>query len=245
MIGFLQLTWIEMKLFIREWQAVFFTFIFLPSLMLLFGLIAPRGELDIGGFGNLDLMIPKFIAIGIAANGFFTIGGVVTSYREKGILRRFQVTPLSPVGVLAAQILVAYIMSLFSALLLIAIGLIAFNLKLTQDLPSLIAAFTIGSISFFSFGFLLGGLFKTTRISYSVNTTLFFPMIFLSGAALPVALPDMLRTVSSIIPLTYIVDLMQDAWIGIGIFTNWLNIVVLGVFFVVCVILSFLTFRWD
>ncbi|MBI1729502.1 ABC transporter permease [Candidatus Acetothermia bacterium] len=246
MKGFLQLTWMEVKLFIREWQAVFFTFIFLPMLLFLFGLVSKNDpSMDLKGFGSVDIMLPGFIAIGIAANAFFTIGGVLASYRERGILRRFQVTPLRPLGVLAAQVLVAYAMTLLSGIILMLLGKVSFGLRIAGDPLTMLVAFTIGSLSFFSFGFLLGGLFKTARVSYSVNTTIFFPMIFLSGAALPVAMPSFMEGASKFIPLTYVVNLLKDAWLGRGLEVSWPNILFLVIFCGICVVLSAKAFRWD
>jgi ABC-2 type transport system permease protein len=244
MTGFLELTWMETKLFIREWQAVFFTFIFLPMLMFLFGLIYNNEPDAITGFGSVDVMLPGYVSIGIAANALFTIGGVLAAYREKGILRRFRVTPLSPVGVLAAQVIVAYVMALFSAIVMMTLAKFAFGLRVEGDLLVMLMAFTIGAVCFFSFGFLLAGLFRTARVSYSIMTSIFFPLIFLSGAAIPMELmPPVMHTISKFIPLTYVVDLMKDAWLGRTI--DLLNIVVLLVILAVCATLSMRTFKWD
>lgn len=244
MNGFLQLTWMETKLFIREWQAVFFTFIFLPMLMFLFGMIY-RNEPDVlTGLGSVDLMLPGYVAIGIAANAFFTIGGVLTAYREKGILRRFRVTPLSPIGVLAAQVMVAFVMSLFSAIVMMTLARFTFGLRVAGDPLLMLLAFTIGAVCFFSFGFLLAGLFRTARLSYSVNTTIFFPMIFLSGAAIPMeVMPPFMGTVSKFIPLTYVVNLMKGAWLDRPI--DLINIIVLLALLTICIVLSMRYFKWD
>jgi len=253
MRGLLELTWMEFKLFIREWQAVFFTFIFLPMLLILFGSIYRNDPSAMfGGAGSVDVMTPGYIAMGIAANAFFTIGGVLTSYRERGILRRFKTTPLSPIAVLGAQIIVAYVMTMLSALLLISLAALFFGIRIPGNPLEIFVAFTIGAISFFSIGFVLGGIFKTARVSYSAGTTLYFPMIFASGAAIPIQImPDFIKAISHFIPLTYVVNLIKDAWLGTefeaggGLAASGVNIAVLAGIFVVCSLLSARIFRWD
>ncbi len=247
MRGFLNLTWIEVKLFLREWQAVFFTFIFLPMLLFFFGSIYRVSPEEMaGGFGPVDYMVPAFVAIGIASNAFFSIGGVLTSYRERGIFRRFRVTPLRPSGILGAQVLVAYLMTLLSALLLMILARLFFGLKTSGDYLSMWAAFTLGSLSIFSLGFLIGSLCKTARISYAVNTTLFFPMIFLSGATFPLEImPESMRRLAQLIPLHHVVALLQNAWLGRGLAASRLNIAVLGGLFVLCAALSARAFKWE
>ncbi|OGF57026.1 MAG: hypothetical protein A2Z21_09790 [Candidatus Fraserbacteria bacterium RBG_16_55_9] len=246
MRGFLQLTWAETKLFIREWQAVFFTFIFLPMLLILFQAIFRNDpSVVFGNVATVDEMVPGFIAIGIASNAIYIIGGVLSSYRERGILRRFRVTPLRPGAVLASQVLVVYAMTMISALLLMLIAR-PFGLKIAGDPYSMVGAFTLGALSFFSFGFLIGSLFKTARITYSVNTTVFFSMIFLSGAAIPLdLLTPFMRHIAQFIPLTYVVNLLRDAWLGRGLGASWPNILVLTVFFAICAFVSSKAFRWE
>jgi ABC-2 type transport system permease protein len=246
MRGFLQLTWVEAKLFVREWQAVFLTFVFLPLLLLLFKAIFRHDpSIAFGNVATVEQLVPGFIAIGIASNAIYIMGGVLASYRERGILRRFRVTPLRPGAVLASQVLVIYAMTLLSALLLMAIAR-PFGLRLLGDPLSMLAAFTIGALSFFSFGFLIGSLFKTARMTYAVNSTVFFSMIFLSGAAIPLELlTPLMQHIAQLVPLTYVVNLLRDAWLGRGLAASWANIAVLGTFFVVCAFISSRTFRWE
>lgn len=246
MRGFLHLTWVETKLFLREWQAVFLSFVFLPMLLLLFKTIFRNDpSIVFGNVATVEQMVPGFIAIGIASNAIYIIGGVLASYRERGILRRFRVTPLRPGAVLASQLVVVYGMTMLSALILMGIAR-PFGLKLMGDPLSMLVAFTLGALSFFSFGFLIGSLFRTARITYSVNTTLFFSMIFLSGAALPLELlTPFMQNIARLIPLTYVVNLLRDAWLGRGLAASWPNIAVLGTFFVVCAFVSSRTFRWE
>jgi ABC-2 type transport system permease protein len=247
MRGFMQLTWVETKLFLREWQAVFFTFLFLPMLLFLFGAIYSNDPVAMfGGFGSVDYFVPGYIAIGIASNAFFTIGGVLAAYRERGILRRFRVTPMRPVVVLLAQVLVAYLMTILSALLLMGLARVSFGLRVIGDPISMWFALTLGAISFFSFGFLVGCLPKTARASYAVNTTVFFPMIFLSGAVIPLEImPTFMQNIAKFIPLTYVVDLLRDAWLGRGLGASWPNIAFLAALFAICTLLSAKSFRWE
>lgn len=245
--GFLNLTWIETKLYLREWQAVFFTFVFLPMLLFIFGAIFRNDpEAVFEGFGSVDLLVPGFIAIGIASNAIYTIGGVLASYRERGILRRLRATPLRPAIILVSQVLVAYTMTLLSGLILMVLARLFFGLRVTGNPGYMLGAFTLGSISFFSFGFFLGGLFQTARATYAVNSTVFFSMIFLSGAAIPLELlTPFMQHIARFIPLTYVVELLRDAWLGKSVRESATAIGVLVGLFVACTLLSAKAFRWE
>ena len=250
--GFCYLTWIETKLFAREWMAIFFTFVFWPMMLLMIGAIAQNDpSLVEGRFGLIDLLVPAFIGIGIMNNGLFTIGGLLASYRERGILRRFEATPLRPAIVLAALVLVAYAMTLVSTALIIGISKLFFNLRLSGQLTELWLAFTLGALALFSLGFLVGSLFQTSRVTYAVSSTLFFSMIPFAiiplGGTLfdPDLVPPVMQAIAHVVPLSYVVELIHDVWVGQQLTANWLSAGILIGMFGVFTALSARMFRWE
>jgi ABC-2 type transport system permease protein len=106
-------------------------------------------------------------------------------------------------------------------------------------------AFVLASLSFFAVGFVLAGLVSSARTATVVGQVIFFPMFFLSGAAgIPrEMLPDTLRRASDFLPLTYVVELVQDLWIE-GTWNMTAVLVLVGVL-AGAVILSARTFRWE
>ena len=245
--GFLRLTWVEMLLFLREWQAVFFSFVFLPMLLFLFGAIfRTHPGVELGGFAQGDLLLPIPMAIGIASNAIYTVSGPLAVYRERGILKRFWATPLRPYAVLLAQGAVVYAMTMLAALLLIGIAKFSFGLSAAVNPWAMWGAFTLGSAALISLGFLLGSLFPTARSTYAINSTIFFGMIFLSGTAIPLELlPPAVKGVAQFIPLTYVLDLLKHAWLGQGSWPLSQDLAVLGGLAVGATALAAALFRWD
>ncbi len=247
MRGFSQLVWIEALLFLREWQAVFLTFVFLPMLLFIFGAIF-RSEpgVTLGGFAPGDLLVPIPIAIGIASNAIYTLSGPLAVYRERGILRRFRVTPLRSWAVLVAQALVVYAMTLLAALLLIALAKVFFGLRAFANPFSLWGAFTLGTLSLFSLGFLLGSAFPTARSTYAVSTSVFFTMLLFGGTLVPLdVMPPFMRHVAQLIPLSYVLDLLKHAWLGQGHWPWTYDVGVLLALAAVFTLLAARMFRWE
>jgi len=109
--------------------------------------------------------------------------------------------------------------------LVIGAGYALFDLRLPAAPVGVLGATVLGSLSFLAVGFLLGGTLPTARTAQAVGMALFFPMLFLSGAALPRLLfPDLLKKISLFFPLTHVVTLIQNVWMGDG----W-NMMALGV----------------
>ena len=238
------MTWTEAKLFMREPAAVFFTLAFPLLLLLVFGAIFGNAPIGDTGFGNVDRSVPGYIAIMIGALSLIGVPITLATYREKGVLRRFRVTPMPTWLVLAAHGLVALVMVLIGTGLVIGAAVALFDLRLPAAPIGVLAATVLGSVSFLAVGFLLGGTLPTARTAQAVGMALFFPMLFLSGAALPRLLfPDLLRQISLFFPLTHVVTLIQNVWMGAG--WNTVSLAVLTGLLVTSTAGAIALFRWT
>lgn len=78
-------------------------------------------------------------------------------------------------------------------------------------------AFAVSTLSFLGVGFLLGTLLANARAAQAAGLLIFFPMWLLSGAGPPrEVMGDGMRQISDLLPLTYVVTALQDAWLGLG-----------------------------
>jgi len=75
---------------------------------------------------------------------------------------------------------------------------------------------------------------------------LFYPMIFLSGATMPLeAMSDAMRQYVKVLPLTHVVTLLRGMWVGDAWGQHLTEVAVLGVLLVVGLVVSAKTFRWE
>jgi ABC-2 type transport system permease protein len=108
------------------------------------------------------------------------------------------------------------------------------------------AAFLLSSASFFALGFVLAGLLPTARTAQVVGMVLFYPMIFLSGAAIPrEILPETVRQLAQVLPLSYVVTLLRGLWAGDPWASHLLEVGILFTILVAGVFVSSKTFRWE
>ena len=177
-----KMTWVELKLKLRDPVGTFFTLVFPLLLLFLFGSIygnEPSSFLD--GRGNIDNSVPGYIALIIGTTGMIGLPIALSVYREKGVLRRFRATPLKPVTVLGSQVLVNLAVSLVGMVALVVAGVIVYDLTLPAAPLGALLAIIIGGLSFLSVGFVLASLLPTATSAQAVGMALFFPMMFLSA----------------------------------------------------------------
>ncbi len=247
MHGFWKLTWTELKLFVREPMAAFFTLVFPLMLLFVFGSIFGNEPTPFyGGYGSVDVSVPGYTAMIIATSGLLSLPIAMASYRERGILRRLSATPLRPQAVLGAQVIVLFLMTALGMILLVIAAELVYNLRFDGHILSVLAAFILSCLSFFALGFVLAGLLPTARTAQVVCMVLFYPMLFLSGAAMPrEILPEGMQQFAQILPLSHVVTLLQGVWKGQPLDDHGLEAGILAALLVAGILISAKTFRWD
>jgi ABC-2 type transport system permease protein len=247
MRGLKKLILAQMVLYLREPAATFFTIIFAPMLLLLFGAIyGNKPEAFFGGRGMVDVSVPSYIALIIISVGFMGIPIATAANREAGVLRRFRTTPLRPSAYIIANISSYYVMTALGVVALILVGKAVYGLRFEGNIVSVWAGFTLSALAFFALGYLIAGVAPTARVAQAAGMIFAFPMMFLSGSAIPLeVLPQSIRKIASFIPLTHVVTLMRGLWAGEGWGRHLMEVAVLGGILILGVALSARFFRWE
>jgi ABC-2 type transport system permease protein len=249
MRGFGKLFLIQFKLYLREPVAFFFSLAYPALLLLLFGFIFGN-QPDPGfwgrNFGTVDASVPAYTGIIIGTVALMGIPIDTAASRETGVLRRYRATPLRPATFLLASVTVYLAIALLGMGILILTGKLVFGLRVAGSCVSILTAFVLSAFSFFSLGYLIASIVPTARMAQAIGMVIFFPMMFLSGAGMPLQLlPEKLRMVSDYLPMSYMVRLIQGLWFGVAWRELWLPTLVLAGMLVVGTALSTRLFRWE
>src|SRR5580700_5197117 len=133
--GLWKLTWLEIKIFMREPLGAFGSILF-PVLVfvvaggLLGGRVMPK-SVSVAGFVRVGL--PVLAAVLISLSGVLSLVTVISIYREGGILKRLRATPLRPHTTLTAHVLVKLTLTVVTMALMVAAGKRYYPIKV--DVP--------------------------------------------------------------------------------------------------------------
>lgn len=232
---------------LRNFVALFFTIIFPPLLLLVFGEIYGNDPLPMfDGRGTMDVSVPAYICMIICVTGIMSLPLALAEYREKKILKRFEATPISPVQIIIAQIFVNLLMTVIGSLLLVILGKVLYDVSFEGDVLQVGLAFLLSIVNTFSIGFFVASFISNSKAATAVANVLYFPMLFLSGATIPVeTMPDTIKKISRFIPLSYAVEIMKGTWHGDSLKAYGKEILILSVIAVICMVLSAICFRWE
>lgn len=246
--GLWKLTWLEIKIFLREpmgaFGSIFFpVLIFVVAGRFLGGGINPSSIVP-GGFVRTGL--PVFASILIALSGVLSLVTIISIYREGGILRRLRATPLRPQTILTAHVLVKLGLTLVTMMLMVAAGKRYYPIPIHVPIFGFAAALMISTWSILSIGFLIASIVPTARFAQPIGAAILYPMMALCGLFFPIAsLPMGLRIAAHALPLTYAVSLLEGIWKGEAWSLHLGDVAALVVVFAICTGLSAKVFRWE
>jgi ABC-2 type transport system permease protein len=246
--GLWKLTWIEIKIFLREPLGAFGT-IGIPVLVFLVlgrvvgGSLAPSSR---AASSFIGVGLPVLASVLISVNAVLSLVTIISIYREGGILKRLRATPLRPQTILTAHVIVKLLLTAATLALMVLAGKRYYPVGVHAPLFSFTIALLISTWSILSIGFLIASLVPTARFAQPVGAIVLYPMIALSGLFVPVELlPPALHAVARVVPLTYTVSLLEGIWKGDRWSAHLADLAALAAVFVICTALSAKVFRWE
>jgi len=225
--GYLAMARSEFRLFRREPFSVVFVLAFPLMMMMLLAAVFGNKQSDAGAIQNGMLVwrgvtpanyyTAASVAVIVAALGLMTLPITLTSYRQRGILRRFRASSVPASTLVGAQLTVAFATFVAGTLVMATVARLAYHAMLPQDLLGVVAALLAGTVAFGAIGLLLATVIRTSRSAQGIGLMLFFALWLVSGTGPPRAvLPTGLRDVANVLPLTHLVTAVQNPWFGFG-----------------------------
>lgn len=248
MRGLWRLTWLEIKIFVREPLGVIGT-VGMPVLffVVVARMLGPRiARLPPDGPRAFAADLPILAAMLIAVSAVLSLITVIAIYREGGILKRLRATPLHPVTILTAHVLVKLLFTAVTLALLILAGRRYYPVGAEVPIVSFTLALLFSTATIISLGFLIASVVPGARFAQPIGTLVIYPMLGISGLFVPLeSLPPLVQTVARALPLTYAVSLLRGIWHGASWSAHAGDVAVLTLMAAALTALSARTFRWE
>lgn len=240
-----KMTWLELKLFLREPLTVLFAVV-LP-LMVLFvmgGVFGNVADADVyRGVGPMTYYLPAYVALVAASVGLISLPTHLASNRELGVLKRYRASSIPASVVVGSQVAVTFVISMVSALILIAAAVPVYDLPAPASFPMVIAGFVLVALLFSALGVLLGAVLPSSRAAQALGVMLWFLMLMVGGAGPPPeVLTGAMGTVGDFTPLRHAIRAMQDGWLNLDAGNSWLVVAVVMLFSGAAAVYFF---RWE
>jgi ABC-2 type transport system permease protein len=237
----------EQRLFWRNREAAFFTFLLPIIFFLIFGSIYGNDFIKKEHVRAKSFLEAGMIGYGVASTAFAGLAITMVIRRESGVLKRIRATPLPPAMYLGAVLGSTFVVFLIEAALIITIGRLLFHVPVPRGLGSLMLVLLIGAGCFAAMGLGLTSAVRSAEGASAVVNIVYLPMAIIAGTFFtPRQFPGFLRALADVLPLTYFTKLTRNVMLRHEhIWTQGSSIAVIAAWGAVGLAVAIRTFRWQ
>jgi ABC-2 type transport system permease protein len=187
-------------------------------------------------FKYIDFFAPGIIGMTLMTSGVFGAVAWNTRNKELGILKKLATTPLSKLEWIVGVVLYELVMGTISTMVILTVGVLVFDLKVLPNIFTVILIIS-GAVAFPGMGMIIARFVKEADSADAAANAITFPMMFLSGSFFPLEfMPDFLRQIANVLPLTYLNNGLRDSMVYGNASSALFNTAVVlgvGIFFIV------------
>jgi len=237
----------ELKISLRSMDMMIFGVLMPIVVVIILGVIyGDKPAFEGASYSFLAQSFGAVVSIGICATGAMALPLEVSDYRNKKILKRFKVTPISPAMILFVRVVINAIIAIFSLLLVYLVSAVFFGFRMDGSWLKFLGAYFLVMLSIYSIGMMIAAIAPNIKTANLLICVFYFPMLIFSGATLPYeVMPNALQKVADVMPLTQGIKLLKAATLGLSVDSVLLPIIVMITLAVVCITVSIRFFRWE
>ena len=171
-----------------------------------------------GNIGYIDFLAPGILAQSALFSAIF-FGIAVIWERDLGVLHKYLVSPAARSALVTGKALAGGLRSLVQAAMVYLLALLmGVHLRLDPiSLAAVAAVVVMGSAAFATFSLVIACLVRTRERFMGIGQILTMPLFFASSAVYPLSImPDWLKILAQINPLTYQVDALRSLMLQSG-----------------------------
>lgn len=237
----------EAKLALRSMDAVVFGILFPMLVIVVLGAIyGNKPAFEGASYTFIQQSFGATASIGICATGLMGIPLTIADYRHRKILKRFQVTPISPMLLLIVQFMVQFAIAVVSFSGVFIVSSLFFGYQMIGSSIRFVLSSLLVTAAIYSIGMLLASVAPNIKTANLLCTIIYFPMLFLSGATVPYEImPKTMQRVLDFLPLAQGIKLLKSCSLGVNTESILFPICLLAGITILCTILSLKFFRWE
>lgn len=206
----------ELRSLLRNKRARFFGLVF--PVVLLVSLSAAFGSAHITESGHRITMsrfyLPGILAMTVTTSCFAALVGSVVSRRQLGVLKRRRAAPVPAWVVVVSSSLATAILALGSAVLMLAIGRLAYGVGISAATLGAVTVFlVVATLAFCAVAYAVASVIPSPEASEPIVRFVTFPLFFISGIWFPVSgLPGGVRAIADAFPVAPLANGLHHAF---------------------------------
>ncbi len=158
----------------------------------------------------IDYMVPGTLGLVLLWSGLNHASMTIATERTKGTFQRMVIAPVSPTTVLLGKFISNLALVYMSAAIMLVSGILLFQVNLYWNIPVIILAIFLGSLSAIGIGLIISSISKNEEAANSIAVIISVPLQFFIGAFFPLdMMPEAAQAFGNALPFTKLVDAMK------------------------------------
>jgi len=194
----------------------------------------------------ISYLVPSILGMSLMQVGIFAAIPLVAD-RQKLILKRLQATPLRRWQLVGSNVLMRLLIAVVQTVIIVGVGATLYGVEIAGSWLGISALIILGSLTFIALGYVIASFAATEDAANAMTSAVQFPLMFLSGTFFPIAaMPDALKAVARLLPLTYLNDALRQVMVdGTPFAPLWFCVAFLVAWLVGCLVIAGRWFKWQ
>jgi len=240
------------KAFWRNPAAAFFTFAFPIMFLIIFTTLFGNNEVQVlpgVSVKQSTFYVAAMSAFAVITACYTNIAITVAFTRDEGVLKRLRGTPMPSWVYLFGRILHSIVIAIILVVIVVLFGKAFYHVDIPgKTMPAFIITLAVGAACFSSLGLAVTSIIPNADASPAVVNATILPLLFISDVFIPLnKAPKYLLTFSNLFPVKHFSHglLQADSPCprGSGFVSH--DLIAMGIWFVVGVVLSARYFSWE
>ncbi len=195
---------------------------------------------------SLGGMMGQLMTISALGGACFGLPIAMVAERERGVWRRYRLTPMSSGWFILSTMLARYVLVLSSAALQFVLALVVYHMDFPLYPCEMLLSFSCAAFAFIGIGLIIATLANSIGSVQALGQSLFLPMIMIGGVGIPLhVLPPWAKHVSLFLPGRYAVDAIHNAFRAGGLSRDLYSLVALAMIGAAATLVGWKLFRWE
>jgi ABC-2 type transport system permease protein len=193
-------------------------------------------------------LVPGLIAYIAMLTAVVSTALSIVREKEVGTMEQVRMSPLGPLAYVVGKTIPYFVISLISAMSIVALAMLLFDLPMRGSWAMLLLAVSLFLVGALAFGLLISTIAETQQVAFQIALlTSYLPTLMLSGFIFPISsMPTFLQVITHIVPARYFLVALRGIVLkGVGLEVFWRDLAALVVFATVIVALASLRLKRE
>ncbi len=186
-------------------------------------------------------LVPGLIAYIVMITAVVSTALSIVREKERGTMEQVRMAPLDAMSFVLGKSIPYFLISLVSALAILAVAMVMFGLPMRGSWPLLLGTVSLFLVGALGLGLLISSVAETQQVAFQLALLVsFLPTLMLSGFIFPIAsMPAFLQGITYIVPARYFLVALRGIVLkGVGVPIIWQQLVALAIYSAVVLVLA-------